>query len=598
MLCLAYATDFVKPRPDLFGFTIATVTYHFQETEESRCQEWTVAIGRAINEAKHLRHSLEASSGHKAALNGVSSMARATRARSATSSSHKDEEDFPVAGREVLECKSTSRNGNATQSKIDDTAFPERARAGGHTTDVDSGQLDSVTPPSFDISNASREQSLRVGTQVITQEVPAGVNKVGNQMNTYFVSEHMQPRQYTDIDIQDICTLLKLQAPRWCKVPRTYVVLRIIGCLDLLDACIDLGFSDYWFPVLEKSLPDILRPSARAAFVEAQSLVMSQSMDLEKGDQGQHCYFRKGESPPFEMKGVLGRGGYGQVDKVLSLISFKEYARKRMLQSTAFRGRKKEDIKQFIAEIEILKCLKHRHVVEFVGIYTDAKYIGLIMTPVADGYLSSYLASATPSTYPELRTIFGCLAAALEFLHEHNVRHKDIKPQNTLVSNGKVLFADFGLSFDFTDATGSTTLSLVNGKTARYCAPEVANHEARNTLSDIWPLGIAFLEMIVTLKGETLQYMDAFLKQRGSEEAFIRLNATVLPELVTQLAAMGQWTDNKALDWTVPMLSVTPKSRPTASTLVGQITSHDDANFCGICCAMPEEEDFSAYTSD
>jgi serine/threonine protein kinase len=149
---------------------------------------------------------------------------------------------------------------------------------------------------------------------------------------------------------------------------------------------------------------------------------MTQSMDLEKGDQGQHCYFRKGETPPFEMNGVLGRGGSGQVDNVLSFISFKEHARKRVLRSTALRSRRKKNIKQFIAEIETLKRLKHRHVVEFVASYTDAKYIGLIMTPVADADLASYLASATPSTYPELRTFFGCLATALEFLHQHAQR--------------------------------------------------------------------------------------------------------------------------------------------------------------------------------
>jgi serine/threonine protein kinase len=141
-------------------------------------------------------------------------------------------------------------------------------------------------------------------------------------------------------------------------------------------------------------------------------------------------------------------------------------------------------------------------------------------------------------------------------------------------------------------------MSLVNGMTPRYCSPEVANHEARNTLSDLWSLGFVFLEMIATLKGETLQYMDDFLRQCGTEQAFIRLNAAALPELIAQLAALGQWTDNKALGWTVPMLSVTPKTRPTASTLVEQIISHDDTNFCGICCAMPEEEDFSDYASD
>jgi hypothetical protein len=49
-------------------------------------------------------------------------------------------------------------------------------------------------------------------------------------------------------------------------------------------------------------------------------------MDLEKGDAGEHCYFEKGEALPLERKGILDQGAYGQVDKVLSLISFKEYA--------------------------------------------------------------------------------------------------------------------------------------------------------------------------------------------------------------------------------------------------------------------------------
>ncbi|KAH7068910.1 kinase-like domain-containing protein [Paraphoma chrysanthemicola] len=400
--------------------------------------------------------------------------------------------------------------------------------------------------------------------------------------------------------------LLRHINPIWSRVPRTYVVLRSINSLNMLDSCIDVGLSDYWFPIKEQILPKFLRPSIKAAFVDAQKLILTKSMDLEKGEHGRHCYLQKGDLLPFERKAVLGIGGYGQVDKVLSLISFKEYARKRVLRSAAFSSRKKEVIKQFISEIEILKRLKHRHVVEFVGSYTDAKYIGLIMTPIAKGDLSSYLVHATPAEHPELRSFFGCLATALEFLHLNNVRHKDIKPRNILVSKGQVLFADFGLSFDFTDATGSTTMGMVNGMTPRYCAPEVANHEARNTMSDIWSLGIVFLEMIVTLKGKTMEYMDNFLKQNGSRQTFIRLNAAALPDFIAHLTSLPQWTDNRALDWTASMLQEVQVSRPTASALVTQITSPtgggEQTGFCGICCMVPEgedeDEDFSDYLSD
>ncbi|KAH8698229.1 kinase-like domain-containing protein, partial [Phaeosphaeriaceae sp. PMI808] len=190
----------------------------------------------------------------------------------------------------------------------------------------------------------------------------------------------------------------------------------------------------------------------------------------------------------------LGRGAYGQVDRVLSLISFREYARKQVLRSLAFRGRRKEDMKKFITEIEILKRIEHRHIVQFVGSYTDHKFISLIMSPVAEMNLGDYLGQS--SNKPELRTFFGCLATGLEYLHKEQVRHKDIKPQNILVSCGSILFTDFGLSHDFTDENGGTTTGMVDGMTPRYCSPEVAHLGPRKTSSDIWSLGVVYLEMV------------------------------------------------------------------------------------------------------
>ena len=261
------------------------------------------------------------------------------------------------------------------------------------------------------------------------------------------------------------------------------------------------------------------------------------------------------------MKGTLSSGGFGQVDRVLSLISFKEYARKRVLRNKMFGGRRTEGVKQFITEIEILKRLKHHHVVEFIGSYTDPKYIGLIMSPVAEMDLSTYLARADTAKHGELRTFFGCLARALEFLHGQKVRHKDIKPRNILVHGGNILFTDFGLSFDFTDTDGSTTVSMVNGMTPRYCAPEVAAFEPRNTASDIWSLGIVFLEMIVVLKGKTVEFIYEFFKRHGSQQEFVRTNSVALLELVAELQETGSVSDNRALEWVQKMFLVEQQRR-------------------------------------
>ncbi len=419
---------------------------------------------------------------------------------------------------------------------------------------------------------------------------------VASRLSDYFVEGKDSRAQYTDSEICQISLLIKQSNPKWSKVPRTYIILRTIGCLSLLDTFIDLDFSDYWLPVTERSLPYCLHPSHRSQFVAAQNLVITKSMDLEKGEEGQHCHFRQNEPLPFEEKGILGSGGFGQVDKVLSLISFREYARKLVIRNMVF-GRRIEYVECFIAEIEILKRLNHHHVVKFVGSYTDPKYIGLLMSPVAEMDLSTYLMRTDTSRHVELRTFFGCLARALEFLHEQKVRHKDIKPSNILVHHGRILFTDFGLSFDFTDAEGSTTVSMVKGMTPKYCAPEVAMYEPRNTSSDIWSLGVVFLEMIVVLKGRTVKYINQFLGEHGSRQAYICTNPAALLELVEELRGTDNLADNIALVWVQDMLRTEQQLRPTAASLVASITStskewEGNGAFCGICCVSCND-DFS-----
>jgi hypothetical protein len=68
-------------------------------------------------------------------------------------------------------------------------------------------------------------------------------------------------------------------------------------------------------------------------------------MDLKKGEKGQHCYFQQNKPLPFETKEILNSKRFGQVDQVLSLISFKEYTWKRLSHSTMFSGRRAEDVK-------------------------------------------------------------------------------------------------------------------------------------------------------------------------------------------------------------------------------------------------------------
>jgi serine/threonine protein kinase len=178
----------------------------------------------------------------------------------------------------------------------------------------------------------------------------------------------------------------------------------------------------------------------------------------------------------------------------------------------------KEAVKLFENELSTLKRLNHRHLVKFVGLvsltlcvlpiqtdfasirsYTDPKYIGLLIDPIADGDLRSFLDQAPFPTEdnPALRGYFGCLCSAIKYLHGESIRHKDIKPQNILIKNHAVLVTDFGTARDWSKESHSTTTGKVAAYTASYVAPEVVNWDPRNSSSDVYSLGCVYLDMMV-----------------------------------------------------------------------------------------------------
>jgi serine/threonine protein kinase len=126
----------------------------------------------------------------------------------------------------------------------------------------------------------------------------------------------------------------------------------------------------------------------------------------------------------------------------------------------------------FEAETSALKRLSHRHIVELVGSYTDPRWVGLIMLPVADCNLDTYLKAAGDEERSNIRGFYGCLANALLYLHANQIRHKDIKPQNVLIHGTNVLLTDFGISRDWSDLGKSTTIGTIKAFSPKYSSPE------------------------------------------------------------------------------------------------------------------------------
>lgn len=169
---------------------------------------------------------------------------------------------------------------------------------------------------------------------------------------------------FTDTELVQISTYLKNTGqPDWSKVPRLYAILRLINELEMLDVFIQQGITDIWIPFAQTTLPRAMSPSAKANFLKHQEAVLSKSLLFEKSADKRHTRFLQGEPLPYEVVGKLGAGAHGQVDKVMSTVSHREYARKLFRR---VRGMTRDAINSFLIELQVLKRVQHYHCIELV----------------------------------------------------------------------------------------------------------------------------------------------------------------------------------------------------------------------------------------
>lgn len=293
---------------------------------------------------------------------------------------------------------------------------------------------------------------------------------------------------------------------------------------------------------------------------------------------------------PYRVVKSLGMGGCAVVEMVQDLTTGQTYAHKRFRR---YRGPNVNGFKQEVYnEIKVMRRLSpHRHIINLFATYACNRDVGLILTPVADeGDLSTYLLQISDSGRPptlEDRTLLeraiGCLANGLAFIHKHTIRHKDIKPQNILLHQGRVIYTDFGIAFDGNESDSTTTTGTPFAFTRRYCAPEVANSMKRNRKSDVFSLGCVYIEILSVLE-PTLQ--SDLLEARAFHEILGELHI----HLERKQVPATRWCD--VIRVCAYMLEADVDSRIDSSDLLMQLHAVDQREhmlparlFCKSCYA-------------
>ncbi|KAK7001927.1 kinase domain-containing protein [Favolaschia claudopus] len=155
-------------------------------------------------------------------------------------------------------------------------------------------------------------------------------------------------------------------------------------------------------------------------------------------------------------------------------------------------------VKEFGAEALIWRQLCHPNVLPFFGLYYIEQRLCLISPWMENGHIMEFLRANSPDTQKRFSMILD-VASGLEYLHNQNAIHGDLKGINILVTpSERACIADFGLSIIVNVMTlRLTTSTTANHRgTTRYNAPELFEQGAKTFASDIYAFGCVAYEIM------------------------------------------------------------------------------------------------------
>ncbi|XP_070336034.1 cyclin-dependent kinase 3 isoform X5 [Odocoileus virginianus] len=207
-----------------------------------------------------------------------------------------------------------------------------------------------------------------------------------------------------------------------------------------------------------------------------------------------------------------------------------------------------------IREISLLKELKHPNIVRLLDVVHSEKKLYLVFEFLSQD-LKKYMDSIPASELPPhlVKSYLFQLLQGVNFCHSHRVIHRDLKPQNLLISElGAIKLADFGLARAFGVPLRSYTHEVV---TLWYRAPEILlGCQFYSTAVDIWSIGCIFAEMVTRralFPGDSeIDQLFRIFRTLGTPSEAMWPGVTQLPDYK---GSFPKWT-SKELEEIVPNL--------------------------------------------
>lgn len=224
----------------------------------------------------------------------------------------------------------------------------------------------------------------------------------------------------------------------------------------------------------------------------------------------------------YHLTDYIGAGGHGAVYKATHTETEQLIALKIMLPQHSEDNELAQRLHQ---EAEIIRDLRHPHIVPLIETWDEENTIYLAMPWIDGGDLRGYAEEHGKLTPEQLSPILTQICSALDAGHAAQIIHRDIKPENILLdSTGKAYLTDFGIAKRLDNKNAITAMGNVVG-TPHYLSPEQIMGAELGNRTDIYALGIMIHEM--------LNGGHPYAETQSKVQLMMRLVQEVLPPLAS-----------------------------------------------------------------